>query len=148
MILYLGTDGVLVNWSFHVMLFILTHHVVMHVVFTDITHLLCLHDAGGTQSTKISLKCFCESYAAIASDPAIIVDLPPSNKPVDGCGILIDLSDKRRCQLFATWILKVINRCLTEGTLYVEGLVNSSFVHAACSLLCHGDAALHMVGHC
>ncbi|RRT68071.1 hypothetical protein B296_00005475 [Ensete ventricosum] len=37
-------------------------------------------------------------------------------------------------------------KCLMEGTLYVEGLVNVSFAYAVCSLLCYGDATLHMVG--
>ncbi|XP_054777127.1 serine/threonine-protein kinase ATR [Prosopis cineraria] len=116
------------------------------LVIEDIIHLvsLCLHDASNVQSTKLRLNCFCESFKGIVSDPAIIGDLPSSNKPVDGCGLLIDLSDKRRWQLFATWILKLLSKCLTEGTLYVEGLVNTSFVFAACSLLCYGDAALHM----
>ncbi|XP_022748509.1 serine/threonine-protein kinase ATR-like isoform X3 [Durio zibethinus] len=49
-----------------------------------------------------------------------------------------------RWQLFATWIIKLVSKCLTEGTLYVEGLINTSFVCAACSLLCYGDADLHM----
>ncbi|KAE8671371.1 Serine/threonine-protein kinase ATR [Hibiscus syriacus] len=31
-----------------------------------------------------------------------------------------------------------------EGTLYVEGLMNTSFVFAACTLLCYGDADLQM----
>lgn len=39
-----------------------------------------------------------------------------------------------------------MNKCLTEGTLYVEGLVNSPFVSSACTFLCYGDADLQMVG--
>lgn len=122
----------------------------MCFVFTDIIHLVsqCLHNASITGSTKLTLKCFCESFTAIVSDPACIGDLPPSNKPVDGCGVLIDLSGEKRWQPFATWILKLLNKCITEGTLYVEGLVNMSFVSAACSLLCYVDADLHMVGNC
>lgn len=104
---------------------------------------LCLHNA-----TKLALRCFCESFTGIVNDPACIGDIPSSIKPVDGCGLLIDLSGKRRWQPFATWILKLLCKCLTEGTLYVEGLVNTSFVSAACSLLCYGDADLHMVGKC
>ncbi|RZR96261.1 hypothetical protein BHM03_00025245 [Ensete ventricosum] len=44
------------------------------------------------------------------------------------------------------WTIRLVNKCLMEGTLYVEGLVNVSFAYAVCSLLCYGDATLHMVG--
>ncbi|XP_077247845.1 serine/threonine-protein kinase ATR-like [Tasmannia lanceolata] len=65
-------------------------------------------------------------------------------RPTDGPGVLIDLTDKPRWQPFATWTIKLLSKCLTEGTLYVEGLINASFVTAACTLLCYGDSALHM----
>ncbi|KAL5978487.1 hypothetical protein ACLOJK_029604 [Asimina triloba] len=95
-------------------------------------------------SSTISLRCFCESFHGISNDPYIFSDLPACCKPRDGPGVLIDLSDKQRWRPFATWIVKILGKCLTEGTLYVEGLMNASFVSAACTLLCHGDAALHM----
>ncbi|KAJ1436335.1 putative serine/threonine-protein kinase [Sesbania bispinosa] len=90
-------------------------------------------------SSKVTFKCFCESFSGIE-------DLPSTNKPVDGGGLLIDLSGQSRWQPFATWILKLLSKCLTEGTLHVEGLIHASFISAACSLLCYGDADLHMVG--
>ncbi|KAF9601548.1 hypothetical protein IFM89_020376 [Coptis chinensis] len=70
----------------------------------------------------------------------------PAFMPKDGPGILIDITDKPRWQLFATWTIKIMSKCLTEGTLYVEGLINASFVSSACALLCYGDATLHMSG--
>lgn len=94
----------------------------------------------------MSLKCFCESFTEICGYPALLSDLPVCSKPNDGPGILIDLTDKERWQPFATWIIKLLSKCLTEGTLFVEGLINASFVSAACTLLCYGDADLHMVG--
>ncbi|XP_020211373.1 serine/threonine-protein kinase ATR isoform X2 [Cajanus cajan] len=93
-----------------------------------------VNDSG---SSRVRLKCFCESFSGIE-------DLPSANKPVDGRGLLIDVSGRSRWQPFATWILKLISKCLTEGTLYVEGLIHASFISAACSLLCYGDADLHM----
>ncbi|XP_061337449.1 serine/threonine-protein kinase ATR [Gastrolobium bilobum] len=87
--------------------------------------------------SKATIKCFSESFSGIG-------DLPSTNKPVDGCGLLIDLSGRSRWQPFATWILKLLGKCLTEGTLHVEGLIHASFVSAACSLICYGDADLHM----
>jgi serine/threonine-protein kinase ATR len=99
-----------------------------------------------TESTCLNLKCFCESFMGIFSDPDHLGDLPESNKPTDGIGIMINLTGKRRWRPFATWIIKLLSRCLTEGTLYVEGLIHASFVSAACSLVCYGDADLQMVG--
>lgn len=98
-----------------------------------------------TDSTRVTLKCFCESWNAISDDPSHIGDLPESIKPVDGTGILINLTGKTRWQPFATWMIKLIGKCLTEGTLYVDGLINMPFVMAAWSLFCYGDAGLHMV---
>ncbi|KAI4350245.1 hypothetical protein L6164_004717 [Bauhinia variegata] len=116
------------------------------LVIEDILHVAshCHENASIMGSTRVTLKCFCESFTEIFSDPDHIGDLPASNKPIDGSGILIDLSGKRRWEPFATWILKLLSKFLTEGTLYVEGLISVSFVSAACSLLCYGSADLHM----
>lgn len=106
---------------------------------------VCADVSNITESTKLTLKCFCESFNAILDDPDHLGDLPASNKPNDGIGILINLTGKIRWQPFAKWMIKLLGKCLTEGTLYVEGLINVSFVTAACSLLCYGDADVHMV---
>ncbi|WJX88949.1 non-specific serine/threonine protein kinase [Trifolium repens] len=90
-----------------------------------------------SESSRVMIKCYSDCFSRIE-------DLPPTNKPMDGCGLLINLSGKSRLQPFATWILKLISKCLTEGTLYVEGLIHASFVSSACSLLCYGDSDLHM----
>lgn len=108
---------------------------------------LCADNARGTVSTGLTLRCFCKSFDGIFSDPAHLGDLPASNKPVDGTGILINLTGKLRWQPFATWMIKLLGKCLTEGTLYVEGLIDVPFIMAACSLLCYGDADMHMVGN-
>ncbi|KAK7280606.1 hypothetical protein RJT34_25671 [Clitoria ternatea] len=100
----------------------------------DILHVASLEV---NQSSRVMVKCFCEFFSGIE-------DLPPTNKPEEGCGLLIDLSGRSKWQPFATWILKLISKCLTEGTLYVEGLIHASFISAVCSLLCYGDADLHM----
>lgn len=117
-------------------------------LLTDILYVASLYvdNSNNMESASLNLKCFCESFAGIFSDPDHLGDLPASNKPADGVGILINLTGKRRWRPFATWIIKLINKCLTDGTLYVEGLIDVSFVSAACSLLCYGDADLHMVG--
>ncbi|XP_015941840.1 serine/threonine-protein kinase ATR [Arachis duranensis] len=107
----------------------------------DVVHVASLchqHDCNdGSSTSKFTIKCFCDSFSGIG-------DLPATLKPVDGYGLLIDLSGQARWQPFATWILKLISKCITEGTLYVEGLIGVSFVSAACSLLCYGDSDLHM----
>ncbi|XP_048234616.1 serine/threonine-protein kinase ATR isoform X1 [Ricinus communis] len=95
-------------------------------------------------SATVTLKCFCKSFAGVLSDPTCLSDVPAISKPQDGSGILINITSKKRWQPFATWMIKLISKCLTEGTLYVEGLINMSNVWAACSLLCYGDADLHM----
>lgn len=58
---------------------------------------------------------------------------------------MINLTEPARWQLFATWMIKISCKCLTEGALNVEGLINVPFVMAACKLLRYGDAALQMV---
>ena len=117
-------------------------------LLTDILYVASLYvdNSNNMESASLNLKCFCESFAGIFSDPDHLGDLPASNKPADGVGIMINLTGKRRWRPFATWIIKLINKCLTDGALYVEGLIDVSFVSAACSLLCYGDADLHMVG--
>lgn len=107
---------------------------------------VCADGSNITESTELKLLCFCESFNAILDDPNHLGDIPESNKPSDGgSGILINVTGKTRWQPFATWILRLLCKFLTEGTLYVEGLVNVSLVTTACSLLCYGDADLHMV---
>ncbi|KAL5856184.1 hypothetical protein ACOSQ3_006018 [Xanthoceras sorbifolium] len=112
----------------------------------DIFYIASLNtDSSSTMELNgVTLKCFQESFRGVSSDSTCLCDLPANNKPVDGPGILINLLGKKRWQPFATWIIKLLSKCLTEGTLYVEGLISLSFVSAACSLLCYGDADLHM----
>ncbi|KAK7390797.1 hypothetical protein VNO78_18880 [Psophocarpus tetragonolobus] len=100
----------------------------------DILYVASLNVTG---SSTVTLKCFCDSFSGIE-------DLPSTNRPLDGCGLLIDLTGPTRWQPFATWILKLLTKSLTEGTLYVQGLVPASFISSASSLLCYGDADLHM----
>ncbi|KAL8172264.1 hypothetical protein V2J09_024068 [Rumex salicifolius] len=99
---------------------------------------------GTNESSQVSLNCFSLSFAGVSSDTTILCELPDCNKSSKGCGIMVDLSGKFRWQPFSTWIVRILCKCLTEGTLYVEGLVGSCSVLAACSLLCYGDAELHM----
>lgn len=119
----------------------------MFFFHTDLFYVASLYEGkpNSIASTRVSVKCFHESFAGISSDPAIFSDLPACCRPTDGPGVLINLTEKSRWQPFATWTIKLLSKCLTDGTLYVEGLINASFVSAACSLLCYGDAALHMV---
>lgn len=81
----------------------------------------------------------------MSNDSALLSELPACIKPTDGFGIIINLTGVARWQPFATWIIKISCKCLTEGALNVEGLINVPFVLAACKLLCYGDAALQMV---
>lgn len=84
-------------------------------------------------------------FSIISVEPALLGDLPSCCKPADGPGIVIDLTTIIRWQLFVTWIIKLLTKCLMEGTLYIEGLLTSSFIFSACSLICYGNATLHMV---
>ncbi|KAK6118684.1 hypothetical protein DH2020_047597 [Rehmannia glutinosa] len=93
---------------------------------------------------RLWLKFFCESFARIRNEPALLGDLPLCNRPTNGEGVLIDLTGKERWLPFATSAIKLLNKCLTEGTLYVEGLLDASCVLAVCKLLCYGDDDLHM----
>jgi serine/threonine-protein kinase ATR len=53
--------------------------------------LLSADSSNITESTCLNLKCFCESFTGIFSDPDHLRDLPESNKPTDGVGIVINL---------------------------------------------------------
>ncbi|KAI3441185.1 Non-specific serine/threonine protein kinase [Psidium guajava] len=97
-----------------------------------------------SECTRLDLRCFSRSFTGIFGDPACLCDLPASNKPNDGYGLLMNLSAKRRWQYFATWMVKLLSKCLTEGTVFVEGLLSLSFVSSACCLLCYGDGDLQM----
>lgn len=101
--------------------------------------------ACSTELQKVSLKCFHASFAGACGEDALLSDVPASSKPADGYGILIDLTTKDRWQPFATSAIKLLCKCLTEGTLHVEGLIHSPCIWAACSLMCYGDADLHIV---
>ncbi|PWA62876.1 ataxia telangiectasia-mutated and RAD3-related protein [Artemisia annua] len=93
---------------------------------------------------EVSLRCFIESLSGISTDSTVLSELPTCNKPIDGFGIMINLTEPARWRLFATWMIKISCKCLTEGALNVEGLINVPFVMAACKLLRYGDAALQM----
>lgn len=97
-------------------------------------------------SRSVSLKCFCETFALVSNSPSLFSEVPACCQLEDGAGIVVDLGEKPRWQSFAAWIIRLLSKCLTEGTLYVEGLVNTSIVSASCYLLCHGDGTLHTVG--
>lgn len=99
---------------------------------------------------RLMLKSFCESFARIYNHPALLGDVPESatTLPFSGEGLLIDLTGRERLLAFATSTIKLLGKCLTEGTLYVEGLLDASCVLAVCKLLCFGDADLHMVNYC
>ncbi|KAF3783049.1 Serine/threonine-protein kinase [Nymphaea thermarum] len=97
-----------------------------------------------TASSTVSVKCFSESFSAISGATDLFCDIPPSCKPADGPGILVNVTDEPRWQPFASCVIKIITRCLIDGTLHVEGLIGSSFMFNACSLICYGDAALQM----
>ena len=93
----------------------------------------------------MSLKCFSKSFAEVSDVGVLLSDVPECMKPDDGYGVLMDLTAKGRWQLFSTWMIRLLSKYLTEGTLYVEGLVTSSFILAVCSMLCYKDSDLHMV---
>ncbi|GMH13512.1 hypothetical protein Nepgr_015353 [Nepenthes gracilis] len=116
------------------------------LVAEDLLYLasLCFDKSRTSESSKVSLRCFSESFSGISNTKALLSDIPECNKPVEGYGISVDLSGKCRWRSFSTWIVRLLIKCFTEGTLYVEGLVNPSFVWASCSLLCYGDSDLHM----
>lgn len=90
-------------------------------------------------------RCFSLSFSGIWGDSCHLCDLPDTNKSRDGNGVVLNLLEAKRWQAFATCIIKLISKCLTEGTLYVEGLIHTSFIKVACSLVCCGGADLQMV---
>ncbi|RWW18353.1 hypothetical protein GW17_00017663 [Ensete ventricosum] len=119
----------------------------LHLNYADVVYIASSYvKKSRAFSDGVSLKCFNESFALISKSPALFSELPACCRPLDGPGVLVDLTDKTRWQPFAAWTIRLVNKCLMEGTLYVEGLVNVSFAYAVCSLLCYGDATLHMVG--
>uniref|UniRef100_A0A7N0U878 Serine/threonine-protein kinase ATR n=1 Tax=Kalanchoe fedtschenkoi TaxID=63787 RepID=A0A7N0U878_KALFE len=113
----------------------------------DLVYVGSFHDGqciDGSKSDKVSLKCFCNSFTGISGDTESISDFLLCMEPADGSGVLIDLTDKQSWQLLAIWILKLIQKCLTEGTSYVQGLINTLFLNNVCTLFHFGDADVHM----
>lgn len=107
-----------------------------------------MHDESpsGVPPGRFLVKCLCGSFSDILNSPGIFSELPVSCQPMNGPGVLVDLTGDARWRPFATSLIKLVNKCLTDGTLYVDGLVNMSFVSAACSILCYWDGSLHKVG--
>ncbi|KAG8368042.1 hypothetical protein BUALT_Bualt15G0004300 [Buddleja alternifolia] len=111
----------------------------------DLVHAASICDEESSmEPKKLSLKSFSESFARIRNDAALLGDIPICNRPANGDGILIDITGKERLLAFATSVIKLLSKCLTEGTLYVEGLLDGSCVLAVCNLLCYGDDDLQM----
>ncbi|KAL6494861.1 hypothetical protein OROGR_031661 [Orobanche gracilis] len=96
------------------------------------------------EPTRLWLKSFGKSFARIRDEPALLGDIPLCNRPTTGEGILVNLTGKEKWLPFATLAVKLLNKCLTEGTLYLEGLLDASCVLCVCKLLCYGDDDLHM----
>ncbi|KAL0422946.1 UNVERIFIED_CONTAM: Serine/threonine-protein kinase ATR [Sesamum latifolium] len=112
---------------------------------TDLVYAASFYDERrSTEPKRLWLKSFCESFARISNGPALLGDLPICNRPASGEGILIDITETDRFLAFAASAIKLLSKCLTEGTLYVEGLLDASCVLAVCNLLCYGDDNLHM----
>ncbi|KAH0698336.1 hypothetical protein KY290_016254 [Solanum tuberosum] len=117
------------------------------LVVEDLLHVASLCDKqSSTESQEVSLRCFSVSFGGGWSnhETTILSDLPLCCKPSDGNGILINVKGKERWQPFASSSIKILCKCLTEGTLYVEGLLETSSVLSACTLLCFGDVDVHM----
>lgn len=89
--------------------------------------------------------CFCMCFPGIRNDSSPTSDLPDTNKPKNGDGLLLNLLGDKRWQNFAICILKLICRSLTEGTHCVEGLIHTSFVKASCSFVRCSDEDVQMV---
>jgi serine/threonine-protein kinase ATR len=115
---------------------------------TDVLDVASMHDESpnGVPPGRLLVKCLCGSFSDVQDSPGIFSELPDSCRPKNGPGVLVDLSGHARWLPFATSFIKLVNKCLTDGTLYVDGLVNMPFVYAACSILCYGDESLHKVG--
>ncbi|KAM7257739.1 hypothetical protein ACFE04_013480 [Oxalis oulophora] len=98
-----------------------------------------------SESSQVRIKCFCQFFHGIFTHPNCLCQLPPNIKPIDAStGILIDITGNKRWNSFATWIVKLLSKCLTDGTHYVQGITTISNVTATCSLLCSGDTNLQM----
>ncbi|XP_024312541.1 serine/threonine-protein kinase ATR [Brachypodium distachyon] len=95
--------------------------------------------------SRCLVKCLCGSFSDILEFPGFFSELPDSCQPKNGPGVLVDLTGDMRWRPFVTSLITLINKCLTDGTLYVEGLVSMQFVSSACSILCYGDESLHKV---
>ncbi|KAL6603454.1 hypothetical protein ACP70R_043815 [Stipagrostis hirtigluma subsp. patula] len=115
---------------------------VEHVLYVASMH---YRIPGGVLPGRCSVKCLCGCFSDIWDSPGNFSELPTSCQPKNGPGVLVDLTGDARWRPFATWLIKLVNKCLTDGTLYVDGLVNMSFVSAACSILCYGDESLQKV---
>ncbi|KAK4477252.1 hypothetical protein RD792_016466 [Penstemon davidsonii] len=114
----------------------------------DLVYIASICDeTSSMEPKKLLLKSFCESFSGMSNDVAILCELPLCIKPVNGDGILIDLTGKERLLPFATSAIKLLCKCLTDGTVYVERLLDTSCVLAVCKLLCYGDDDLHMSLH-
>ena len=103
-----------------------------------------------TVSTTISLQCYMGAYSKIHGSsedplPLPLCGLPSRWTPSHGPGLLIDVTGTLRWQALAEWTLKMLTLCLTEGALYVEGLLTSSFMAAVGALLSYGDSRLQKV---
>ncbi|KAL0773839.1 PREDICTED: serine/threonine-protein kinase ATR [Brassica oleracea var. oleracea] len=97
-----------------------------------------------SDASHIPFRCFSMSFSGVWGDSCHLCDLPVANKPAEGDGLVLSLLGPKRWEPFATCVIKLICKCLTEGTLYVEGLIHTSFLKAACSLVCSGGADLQM----
>ncbi|KAI3815576.1 hypothetical protein L1987_15248 [Smallanthus sonchifolius] len=113
-------------------------------VVEDILTIASVSNNTNKPELEVSLRCFSESLSGISSDSIVLGDTSVCNNSVDNVGIMINLTGLTRWQPFATWMIRVSSKCLTEGALNVEGLINVPFVLATCKLLCYGDAALQM----
>ncbi|CAN7059710.1 unnamed protein product [Brassica rapa subsp. trilocularis] len=94
--------------------------------------------------SHIPFRCFSMSFSGVWGDSCHLCDLPVANKPAEGDGLVLSLLGAKRWEPFATCVIKLICKCLTEGTLYVEGLIHTLFLKAACSLVCYGGADVQM----
>ncbi|TVU07548.1 hypothetical protein EJB05_40909, partial [Eragrostis curvula] len=117
------------------------------VAVQDVLDVASMHDESpnGVPPGRLLVKCLCGSFSDVLDSPGIFSELPASCQPKNGPGVLVDLTGHTRWRPFATSLIKLVNKCLTDGTLYVDGLVNMSFVYATCSILCYGDESLHKV---
>lgn len=115
---------------------------------TDVLYVASLHSnkLSAADAGSIMIKCLSGTFELIANSPTIFSELTASCRPGSGTGVSVDVSGNARWRPFAASLIKFVSKCLMEGTLYVEGLLDISFVTAACSLLCYGDTDLHMVG--